>query len=103
MTYHASTGSMCFSEALAALKKGSKVCRKGWNGKGMFIFLVPGSTFLVSRPPLLGIYSEGTQITYRPHIDMKTADGQVVPWVASQSDLIEEDWEEALIPWEYWA
>lgn len=40
----------------------------------------------------LGIYSEGTEINYRPHIDMRTADGEVVPWVASQSDLLVDDW-----------
>ena len=82
-----------FSQALILLKGGSKVARAGWNGKGMFLFLVPGSTFIVNRPPLLGIYPEGTSIDYRPHIDMKTAQGDVVPWVASQSDLLCDDWE----------
>ena len=85
---------MDFSDALDLVKcEGASVARKGWNGKGMFIFLVPGSTFQVNRPPLLGIYPEGTTINYRPHIDMKTADGTIVPWVASQSDLLAEDWE----------
>ncbi len=83
---------MNFGQALEALKTGYKVAREGWDGMGMFIFLVPGSTFQVNRPPLLGIYPEGTTIDYRPHIDMKTADGKVVPWVASQSDLLEDDW-----------
>lgn len=81
-----------FSLALEAVLDGRKVTRKGWNGKEMFIFLVNGSTFQVNRPPLLGIYPEGTEIKYRPHIDMRTADGSVVPWVASQSDLLSEDW-----------
>lgn len=84
---------MDFSNALNALKSGEKVARTGWNGKGMFLYLVAGSTFSVSRPPLLGIYPEGTQIDYRPHIDMRTANGECVPWVASQSDLLECDWE----------
>lgn len=83
---------MSFGEALEALKEGKKVSRQGWNGKGMFLFLVPGSVFKVNRPPLLGIYPEGTEITYQPHIDMKTADGKVVPWVASQSDILSVDW-----------
>ena len=85
---------MTFSNALALLKEGKKVARKGWNGKGMFIFLVEGSRFQVNRPPLLGIYPEGTVVDYHAHIDMKTANGQIVPWVASQSDLLDEDWEE---------
>lgn len=83
---------MNFEQALTALKLDSRVARSGWNGKGMFIYLVPGSTFKVNRPPLLGIYPEGTEINYRPHIDMKTADGSCVPWVASQSDLLADDW-----------
>ena len=81
-----------FSDALQWLKDGDKVARSGWNGKGMFIYLVPGSTFGVNRPPLLGIYPEGTEINYRPHIDMKTADGSCVPWVASQTDVLADDW-----------
>lgn len=85
---------MNFGQALEALKAGKRVARAGWNGKGMFLYLVNGSQFTVNRPPLLGIYPEGTVIDYRPHIDMKTADGQCVPWVASQSDLIVEDWSE---------
>jgi hypothetical protein len=81
-----------FSDALDYLKSGEKVARAGWNGKGMFVFLVPGSTFTVSRAPLLGIYPEGTEINYCPHIDMKTADGKIVPWLASQTDVLADDW-----------
>ena len=84
---------MDFSIALKHVKEGNKVARSGWNGKDMFIFLVPGSTFEVNRPPLLGIYQEGTHINYHAHIDMKTADGMVVPWLASQTDILAEDWE----------
>lgn len=84
---------MSFSLALVELKRGCKVQRAGWNGKGMFIFLVPGSTFQVSRPPLLGIYPEGTTINYHAHIDMKTADDKIVPWLCSQTDMLAEDWQ----------
>jgi hypothetical protein len=85
--------SIDFSLALRYIKTGQRMRRAGWNGKGMFVFLVPGSRFIVNRPPLLGIYPEGTQIDYLPHIDMRTADGSVVPWLASQTDLLAEDWE----------
>ena len=84
--------SLTFGEAIEALKIGQKVTRSGWNGAGMFLFLVNGSTFTVNRLPLLGIYPEGTVINYRSHIDMKTVDGSIVPWVASQSDILAEDW-----------
>jgi hypothetical protein len=53
---------------------------------------VNGSNFKVSRAPLLGIYPEGTEVSYHSHIDMKTAQGYVVPWLASQVDLLAEDW-----------
>lgn len=81
-----------FGDAIAALKQGKKVSRSGWNGSGMFLYLVPGSTFSVNRPPLLGIYEEGTEINYRPHIDLKTADGSVATWSPSGSDALAEDW-----------
>jgi hypothetical protein len=84
---------LSFSAALDHIKSGEKLQREGWNGKGMFVFLVPASNFQVNRAPLLGIYPEGTQIDYRAHIDMKAADGSVVPWVASQTDLLAEDWQ----------
>ncbi len=87
---------MDFSQALHELKRGARVAREGWNGKGAFLFLVPGSTFAVSRPPLLGIYPEGTMINYHAHIDMKTATGEVVPWLASQTDVLADDW--GLVP-----
>lgn len=83
---------MNFSEALNVLHNGYQVARTGWNGVGMFVYLVQGSVFKVNRPPLLGIYPEGTDITYRSHIDMKTADGSCVPWVASQTDILADDW-----------
>lgn len=83
-----------FGHALELLNEGHRLRRVGWNGKGMFIFLVPGSVFKVDRPPLLGIYPVGTEVTYHAHIDMKTAQGYVVPWLASQADILAEDWEE---------
>ena len=78
--------------AIVALKQGKRVARKGWNGKGMFLFLVPGSRFTVNREPLMSIMGEGTQVDYHAHIDMKTAQGYVVPWLASQADMLAEDW-----------
>ena len=84
-----------FGWAIKQMRIGEKVRRAGWNGKGMYIFLVLGSTFKVNRPPLLGTYPEGTEINYQPHIDMKTAQNTVVPWMASQSDMLATDWETA--------
>jgi hypothetical protein len=83
-----------FSIALSHLKQGFKVARTGWNGKGMWLYLVPGSTFQVSEGrPLAAHLSVGETVTYLPHIDMKTATGEHVPWFASQTDLLAEDWQ----------
>ena len=84
---------MNFSVALAVLKEGGRVRRTGWNGLNMFLYLVPGSEFTVNRAPLLGIYPEHAKVKYAPHIDMRTADGTLVPWLASQTDLLSDDWE----------
>ena len=83
---------MNFSQALDEIKNGECMAREGWNGKKMFVFLVPGSNFLVNRAPLLGIFSEGTPLNYLPHIDMRTANGSIVPWLANQTDIMAEDW-----------
>lgn len=84
---------MDFGGALRSLKQGEKLRRRGWNGRDMFIYLVPGSVFEVNRPPLLGIYPLGRVIRYKPHIDMCTAEGEHVPWLASQTDILADDWE----------
>ncbi len=84
MSYDASTGTMCFAEALVSLKKGGRVCRSGWNGKGMWIML--------QRPDFHSKMS-------LPYIFMRTVQEDNVPWLASQTDLLAEDWMEALIPY----
>jgi hypothetical protein len=83
---------MDIGNAIISMRAGNRVARRGWNGKDMFLFLVPGSVFKVNRPPLLGIYPEGTEINYHPHVDMKTVDGTIVPWLCSQTDLLANDW-----------
>lgn len=83
---------LSFSEALTLAKAGHKIAREGWNGKDMFVYWVPGSTFKVTRPPLLGIHKKGTTVQYRSHLDMQYADGTYGVWVASHSDMNESDW-----------
>ena len=85
---------MNFSKALDLIKEGKRVQREGWNGKGMFLFLVEGGSFIVNHEPLLSILGADTTATYCPRIDMKTADEKIVPWLASQTDLLADDWQE---------
>lgn len=80
-----------FGSAICNLKTGNKVKRLYWP-EGVFLFLVPGSTFQVNRKPLLGIYPEGTEITYHSHIDIVGVDGVVMPWTPNQDDMLKEDW-----------
>lgn len=73
---------MNFGQAIEALKQGQQVTRSGWNGKGMWLELSE--------------YAEGVMYKSRPlqeHILMATAQGTFVPWLASQSDILAEDWE----------
>lgn len=83
---------MNFGQAIEALKQRKKVARKGWNGKGMFLYYVPSASY----PPSTDIAKEafgGQDVPYGAYIAMKTAQGNVVPWLASQTDVLAEDWE----------
>lgn len=91
---------MTFGKAIKAMKKGNKVARAGWNGKGMFIYLVRGQEVPyenLRNEALLALSStpvnETRTIRINPHIDMYAADGSiVVGWLASQTDMIATDW-----------
>lgn len=88
---------MDFGEAIRSLKAGNRVARAGWNGKGMFLVLVPGSQGLTvdeGRPLAKAGIPIGTVFNYLPHIDMWTAQGNFVPWLASQTDVLADDWQE---------
>lgn len=68
---------MNFGEALNLLRSGHKVAREGWNGKGMWI--------------ALQVPDEHSKMR-RPYLYMRPVDRELVPWVASQSDLLADDW-----------
>ena len=76
--------SFTFGIALELLKKGKKVARTGWNGKGMYLFLAHGEDIKACT----GINEECVDV-----ICMKTAQNTVVfGWLASQTDMLAEDW-----------
>ena len=80
-----------FGQALECLKDGKRVARQGWNGKGMFLYYVPAAAY----PPCTDIAKEafgGEDVPYGAYIAMKTAQNNVVPWLASQTDMLSEDW-----------
>lgn len=83
-----------FSEALRHLKHGAAVKRTGWNGADQFLLQIPGSRITVTEGrPLAEALPVGTRIDYQSHIDLRTAQGTLVPWVPSQSDLVAVDWD----------
>ena len=80
-----------YSKALKALRKGARIARAGWNGKGMYLvhFSPVGHGMEMLR--VLDI-DGGTEYPLLPFILMKTADNCYVPWLASQTDMLEDDW-----------
>lgn len=104
-----------FDKAIVLLKHGKRVARKGWNGKGMFVYLNKGSfdastlgfpvgaEVLLDHPSTIDSVSvslfecgdEGA-VTRLPNLNMKSATGATVTgWLASQTDILAEDWQEA--------
>lgn len=99
---------MKFGEALEAVKEGKLIARAGWNGKGMFVFQRPedslSTEMIVDRvkslPDSFKKYvkdywtvSETNMIKFNAYLCMKNADNEIVNgWIASQSDVLAEDW-----------
>ena len=83
---------MNFGAAIEALKQGKKVARQGWNGKGMFLYYVSAGCYPVKMEAAKSIADENGMVEYGAYIAMKTAQGNVVPWLASQTDMLAEDW-----------
>ena len=85
------TDGLNFGLALEAAKCGEKIARAGWNGKGMFLYYVPENAY----PPSTNVARDafgGENVPYGAYIAIKTAQGNVVPWLASQTDMLSEDW-----------
>lgn len=81
------TNGMSFGLAVEAVKKGKRIARAGWNGKGMWLSLVPAYGYEVS-----GAIINPIEIMREQYIGMKTADNKFVPWLASQTDVLADDW-----------
>lgn len=86
-----------FGWAIKQLQNGSKVRRAGWNGKGMYLWLLPACNVPVSwcKEPHLKELAEqnGGTVECLASIRMRTADAKVLTgWLASQSDMLATDW-----------
>ncbi|CAG9255941.1 DUF2829 domain-containing protein [Paraburkholderia caribensis] len=93
------TDGLTFGLAIEALKKGERVARSGWNGKGMWLALscngtreVPAAGFW-APPNRAFAEANGGKATVLPSITMKTATGEILMgWLASQTDMLADDW-----------
>lgn len=93
-------GKLTFGHALEALKSGLRIRRSGWNGKGMFLFLLPSGTVptkAIHDPALKEVIEKevgGETFEALGSIRMFTADKKILTgWLASQTDMLSEDWE----------
>ncbi len=83
---------LTFGKAIDSLKNGEKVAREGWNGKNMFLYYVPANKYPYTTVIGKTIADAEGNVEYGAYIAMKTAQGNVVPWLASQTDVLAEDW-----------
>ncbi|MDM5270525.1 DUF2829 domain-containing protein [Bacillus wiedmannii] len=84
---------MDFGSALELLKQGERVAREGWNGKDMFLYLIKGNELSKGLKHGYGEYVG--EPSFVDTIAMKTAQNTiVVGWLASQSDMLANDWVE---------
>lgn len=101
--FEVTEGTLGYDVAIRALKNGRIVAREGWNGKGMWLFMQIGNTVPASFIPNFKSLPEnvkqkladrGTDVVFNSSITMMTATGELQPgWLASQSDMLAEDWE----------
>ena len=92
-----SIDAMPFGHAIEALEQGKKVARTGWNGKGMYLWLLRSATVKAEwcREPHLKALAvaNGGEIECLGSIRMFTADKKVLTgWLASQTDMLADDW-----------
>lgn len=82
-----------FEAALQIIQRGKRVARKGWNGKGQFIYYVPSGNYApCTKVAAKYCTNNDGLVPYGAYIAMKTVDGTIVPWLASQTDLLAKDW-----------
>jgi hypothetical protein len=84
---------LSFGKAIDALKEGKRVARAGWNGRGMFVYLVPAASYPVQTGAAKAHFGEGSMVPYNAYLALKGVDDTVSTWAPSGSDALAEDWE----------
>ena len=81
-----------FGQAIEAAKQGKKIAREGWNGAGMFAYIVPATNFPAITQIAKEHFGENTLVPYRAYWALKTAQEDIAMWSPSGSDSLAEDW-----------
>lgn len=81
-----------FGQAIEAAKQGKRVARKGWNGAGMFAYIVPAASYPAQTGAAKEHFGENALVPYRAYWALKTAQEDVATWAPSGSDSLAEDW-----------
>jgi len=87
-----SSGNLSFGDAIYLMENGYKLSRKGWNGKSMYIQYFSPVAHGLEEFTILDTEPNGTTNPLLPFLMMKTADNMFVPWLASHSDMLSDDW-----------
>lgn len=85
-------GKGTFGMAIEAAKQGFKVARVGWNGSGMFAYIVPANSYPAQTGVAKEHFGENAMVPYRAYWALKTAQDDVATWAPSGSDSLAEDW-----------
>jgi hypothetical protein len=83
---------MNFGQAIEKARLGKKIARAGWNGSGMFAYIVPAGKYPAQTDMIRGTF-EDDMVPYREYWALKTAQNDVSTWAPSGSDSLAEDWE----------
>lgn len=81
-----------FGQAINAAKCGKRVARAGWNGQGMFAYIVPEACYPAQTRVAKEHFGENALVPYRAYWALKTAQGDIATWAPSGSDSLAEDW-----------
>ena len=81
-----------FGEALELVKAGKRIARKGWNGKGMFVYYVPAASYKAQTGVAKDHFGEEAMVSYAAYLAIKNVNDTVSTWVPSINDVLAEDW-----------
>lgn len=81
-----------FEDALYLLKCHQRLARLGWNGKGMFVYLVPAASYTAQTGAAKAFFGDDALVPYNAYFAIKNVDNTVSTWVPSVNDLLADDW-----------